>query len=269
MAGPRSPEALPSQRAMVRIPVTHGPLMTSSLSHGFFEKVQWPEEMTENARRLWCRVLAQVIGPLRKHLRDTECPLVAPGSAAEMALEETKQPLEDLTNRMTMLEVFVTKKLEQFETSWVTAAEAISELELTLCKQKLDKIKAFKEARQHSEFRVPQRPARPRVPRFAAEEETSSATDAGEEETSATASAPSRGRVRTRGSRARTVSPLMIPVLWGFGADAPTSLLPSQVLKAHSGGRGAIIRRSTPDAHPVWRLVNVDQPELKGWRPRG
>ena len=233
------------------------------------KKVEWPEEMPDPARRVRCRVRAQVIAPLRHHLRDTLVPLVAPGSAAELALEETKKPLEDLTNRMTMLEVFVTKKLEQFETSWVTAAEAISELELTLCKQKLDKIKAFKEARQHSEFRVPQRPARPRVPRFAAEEETSSATDAGEEETSATASAPSRGRVRTRGSRARTVSPLMIPVLWGFGADAPTSLLPSQVLKAHSGGRGAIIRRSTPDAHPVWRLVNVDQPELKGWRPRG
>ena len=261
---------------MVKIPICTSPLLTSSLSQGFLEKIDWPIGMPDAARRSWCRVLAQVIAPLREHLKDTLCPLVAPGSPAELALEETKKPLDDLMNRMTILEIVVNKRLEQFEVSWVAAAEAVSELEFTLCKQKLDKIKAVKEAHQHSEFRIPRRSADDvavsHVAANAGEEEISSAAAAaaGEEETTAAAADPGRGRQQgtgARGARARTVSPLMVPVLWGFGGGVPTGLLPMEVLRAHTRQGGSIIRRSTPDAHPKWRLLAPDHPELKPFRP--
>ena len=144
----------------------------------------------------------------------------------------------------------------------------MAELEFLLCKQKVDKIKAVREAHQRSAFSV-LRPAEPSVPHPAADEETSSAAAAADgEETRA----PVRGREqrpRVEGSRVRTVSPLMVPVLWGPGAGAPTGLLPLQVLKFHSRGTGGcIIRRSTPNAHPEWRLLAPDHPELKQFHPR-
>ena len=243
---------------MVKIPLTSSPLHTSSLCEGYVKSIDWPVAMPETARKSFCKVLAQVVGPLREHLKDT--------SVQGPQQEETQ---DDLMMRITNFEISVAKKLEQFEVSWVTAAEAITELELTLCKQKLDKIQAAREAHQRSEFSV-LRPVEPSVLCPTAAEETSSATAAAaaEEETCD----PIRGRkkgTRVQGSRARTVSPLMVPVLWGLGVGVPTGLLPLEVLQAHSRATdGSIIRRSTPDAHPKWRLLAPDHPQLRPWRPQ-
>ena len=243
---------------MVKIPLTSSPLRTSSLCEGYVKHIDWPVNMPETARKSFCKVLAQVVDPLREHLKDT--------SVLRPQQEETH---DELMTRISNFEISVAKKLEQFEVSWVTAVEAVTELEMTLCKQKLDKIHAVREARQSSEFSV-LRPVEPSVPHPVVEEETSSAAvaaSAGEETRE-----PIRGReqgVRVQGSRTRTVSPLMVPVLWGLGADVPTGLLPLEVLQAHSrASDGSIIRRSTPDAHPKWRLLAPDHPQLRPFRPQ-
>ena len=103
----------------------------------------------------------------------------------------------------------------------------------------------------------------------AAAASAAAATAASEHETSP----PARGRdkaSRALGSSARTVSPLMVPVLWGLGsaAEVPTGLLPSKLLQFHSRATGGcIIRRMTPDAHPKWRLLAPELPELQEFRP--
>ena len=249
---------------MVKIPITSPVLRTSSLSQGYVDKIDWPLSMPENARKTWCRVLAQVIAPIREHLKDTLYPLVEADSPAELQVLESEAPRAELREMMARLRT-LEAKLEQFEVSWVSSAQAVAELELTLCKQKVDRIKAT--VPHFAQSSIPQL-AQSSVPSPAAREVASpvaAASDVEEE-----AHAPSRGRKQdSKGSRARTVSPLMVPVLWGMGEGAATALVPLPVVQSQTRGTGGcIIRRSTPDAHPKWRLVATQHPDLMPFRPQ-
>ena len=274
--------ASPISRAMVKIPVVSSVLRVSSLSTGYFENLTWPEEMSERPRKVWCRLLAQAIGPLREHLKDTTCPLVEPGSPAERELQDARHDIEEkrlqlfkLVTRITELEIAVGKRLEELEKvagAWAASAEESAELEMVFCKQKLENMRNYRMAHKIA--------ARPSTLSHAAAagqavEEANVAASVQSSSVAADVHAPrsqtpTRGRDNApRGSYDRHHSPLMIPVQWGMTENSPTGLLPSEVLHTYSrGSHCCIIRRSTPDAHPEWRLLAPDHEALQEFRPR-
>ena len=71
---------------MPKIPVVSPVLRTSSLCHGYFSEMVWPEDMEEERRKIWSKILAQAIGPIRAYLKDTSFPQVVAGSLAEQEL---------------------------------------------------------------------------------------------------------------------------------------------------------------------------------------
>lgn len=281
---------------MAKIPIVLPPARTSSLSQGYFEHIEWPAGMSDTARKVWCRVLAQAVAPVRAAMKDTVCPLVAPGSPAEhQSLEaqvDESQHNALLMKRFADLEVSVGKQLEEFKDvvcAWISCGEAVAELEALLSKQKVDRIKQFRESHEGAKLRSPgwgvlPGPSSPPLPDTAAasaaaaaapaEEGSNAAIAALEAESGHEASIQTRGRWSKpvgQGSRARDVSPLMIPVLWGLGPASSllTGLLPSHILNAYLHPSGdCIVRRSTPDAHPKYRLLAPDKAELQPWRPR-
>ena len=286
--------------AMPKIPVASPMLRTSSLSQGYLDQLTWPVDMPVDHRKVWCRLLAQAIGPLRAHLQDTTCPLVVPGSAAERELEEARHEIEEkrlqlfkLVTRITEVEITVGKRLEELEKvagTWAASAEAMTELEMIFCKQKLENMRRYR-----TEHKIAARPVSSvqhstsssaaaaagepagEAPGFSVQHSTSSsAATAGEAPGSSAhrsmshSETPTRGRDRaSQGCRIRHHSPLMIPVQWGFARDAPTGMLPSEVLHEFNRGPDAcIIRRTSPDAHPQWRLLAPNHEALQEFRPR-
>ena len=236
---------------------------------------------------MWCRLLAQAIGPLREHLRDTECPLVAPGSPAERELEEARHDIEErrlelfrLVTRITEVEIAVGKRLEELENvagSWAASAEETTELEVRFCQQKLENMRTYRMAHNIA--------ARPSTLSSAAAvgeavgeaPVQSSSVAASVQSSSVTADvqaprsgSPTRGRDRApRGSCDRHHSPLMIPVQWGITPNSPTGMLPSEVLRQYNSGTNCcILRRRTPGVHPRWYLLAPDHEALQEFRPQ-
>ena len=245
---------------MVKIPVVTPPHRTSSLSRGYYDHLEWPVGMPEQARKCWSRILAQALGPLREHLKDNLYPVIEPDSPAEQRLAEAQEPSDNLVGRLTDLEVSVGKRLEQlkeFASTWASAMEGMAELESIFFKQKLEKMKTIRESHM-----------------LAAGAAAHGATSGSEQAVAAPTAkdeTSTRGREKAlgaQGARLRTVSPLMVPVLWGLGANEGTGLVPLEVLQAHSrSSNGCIIRRMTPDAHPKWRLLAPEHPQLQQFRP--
>ena len=225
--------------------------------------------MEDERRKIWSKLLAQAIGPLREFLQDSSFPLVAPGSAAERELDDARretadkrQELLQLATRITELEINVGKRLEEFEIAagkWGAAAQATAELEMVLCKEKLQHAQTF--MNKHSITARPSDVASSQLPQPAeSTQPRGPQKDVGE----------GRGRDRVpQGARQRHHSPLMLPVLWGYQRDAPTGMIPVDVLLEHqSGPNPCIIRRTSPNQFPVHRLVAPNLEALQPYRPR-
>ena len=264
---------------MVRISIVSPVVRTSSLSQGYFDFIEWPQDMPPNLRRVWCRILAQTIGPLREHLKDSTCPLVAPGSPAERELEDARLETEEkrlevfkLVTRVTELEIAVRKRMEELEQvagAWADPLEAMTELELVFVRQKLQRMKNYK--RTHNMSPGPRESSVQRSGDVVAVGAPRSSFQRSDDAAAVETIGEGRGRDKqaSMGSRARHHSPLMLPVVWGYQDDAPTGMLPKEVLQEYmTQPDSCIIRRSTPDAHPRYRLLAPDHEALQEFRPR-
>ena len=257
---------------MPKIPVVSTPLRTTSLSHGYFQEMVWPADMEEERRKIWSKILAQAIGPLRTYLKDTTCPSVVPGNVAEQELQDARLETEEkrlevfkLVTRVTELELSVGKRMEELEKvagHWATAAEAQAELDLIFVKNKLEKVRQYR--REHNMAAPSQHVRSSGCQDVAVGGAPGPSVQSGPVIEATETAGEGRGRDQevSRGSRVRYHSPLMIPVVWGFTRDAPTGMLPKEVLHEYMAKpHEAIIRRSTPDAHPKFRLL---APHLEG-----
>ena len=235
--------------------------------------------MEDERRKIWSKILAQAIGPLRAHLKDTTCPLVVRGSAAEQQLEDARLETEGkrlelfkLVTRVTELEVKVGKRMAELETvanHWAIAAEATAELELVFAKNKLQNMQKYRQ--EHNMGAPSGRVKLSGCQDVAVEEAPGPSVRSGPVIEATGTAGEGRGRDQevSRGSRVRYHSPLMIPVVWGFERTAPTGMLPKEVLLEYMAEpHSAIIRRSTPDAHPRYRLLAPHLDGLAEYAPK-
>ena len=207
---------------------------------------------------------------------------MAPGSAAEqeqreledarLQTEEKRLEVFKLVTRVTELEIAVGKRMAELEDvagRWAASAEAMTELEMIFCRQKLENMKTYRQAHNIA-ARRPESSVQRSGDAVVVEAPGSSVQRSDD---AAAVETPGRWRGRDKeasmGSRARHHSPLMIPVLWGFQRDAPTGMLPKEVLQEYmTEPNSCIIRRPTPDAHPQYRLLAPGHEALQEFRPR-